>query len=95
MGWPQKAPIEHLDYTIEWGPTLDVNLDSISISQWTTHQDIVVHNQLIDGTDTVIWISGGLTGKLYEFVNTVNTVGGRLYEAKFKILVKERVCIVL
>lgn len=95
IGWPEKDPDGYADYSVDWEPTLELNPgDTISTSLWDTHPDLTVENEYIDGYSVGIWVGGG-NEQMYEFKNTIQTSGGRIYVGYFKIKVKKQVCVVI
>lgn len=84
----EKDPNATKDYTVDWTAWLDA--DTIQSSVWT------VAAGLTEGTKTnttliaMIWLSGGTHGKTYKVTNRITTLGGRIEERSFNIVVKHQ-----
>jgi hypothetical protein len=88
--WPTKTPTEVKDFGIIWDRLLKPG-EIIMTSTWSSTEGILVQSQGLYGTDTtVVWLSGGITGKTYKFLNRIGTSQGRLMEAEASLNVKAR-----
>jgi hypothetical protein len=87
--WPPKDPDEVLDYNIDWSPRL-TSPDVISASEWFVPDGLVADNEEMSDSSTTIWLSSGTTGEVYEVLNRVDTVEGRIMDqtVTLKIRVK-------
>lgn len=77
--WPDKHPSDVLDYAVAFATWLETG-DSLSTVSVSADAGITVGSSpapAIDGTDVVLWLSGGTTGTTYDVQVTVTTDGGR------------------
>lgn len=81
-----KDPDEVKDYAVDW--TARLAGDTITTSTWIVPDGIVKDSDTNTTTDTTIWLSGGTLGTTYEFVNRVQTAGGRVYDQTCKLKCK-------
>lgn len=88
LKWPFKDPDEVLDYVVDW--TARLAGDTIGTSLWIVPIGITDENEENDTTTTTIWLSGGTIGQTYEFVNRVQTAGGRTMDQSVKLPIKTR-----
>lgn len=97
IGWPEKDPDANLDYTIDWEPTLEIHPNDVIIDSVWEHSPIgiTVESVSFDDFTATIWLSGGAEKQLYQFTNTITTAQGRIFVAKFKIRVRDQVCVVV
>jgi len=51
--------------------------ESIVDSNWTVESGMSVYNASVDENQTVVWLSGGVSGVSYELVNTITTDANR------------------
>ncbi len=80
--WPEKDPSDVLDYEIDIGPAILGNEgDSITVVNVVTTpngvNDIVATRVAVDGGIAVLWIAGGIAGKIYVVQVTISTDSGR------------------
>lgn len=71
----EKDPDAELDYGFNWEDWLDG--DTLSASAWTVPSGLTEVSNNYNNTTTWIWLSGGVSGAVYEVVNSITTVGGR------------------
>lgn len=83
----EKTPREVLDYGLDWTSWLDG--DTIAASEWSVPIDLEAGESNFSGTETVIWLSGGLGGRDYTVTNRITTTAGRTKERVLLIQVKE------
>lgn len=87
-----KDPNAVLDYSIDWSTWPLQTGETISTSTWTAGETgaptIGAHS--IDGTTTVVWLSGGTVGSTYSVVNRIITNQGRTEERTLLVRVVER-----
>jgi hypothetical protein len=86
-----KDPQADLDYRFEWELWLDG--DTISTSDWAVQSGsgFTMHDDSIDGTDTIIWLEGGNVADVrWRVTNTITTAAGRVEERSLMVQVKER-----
>jgi hypothetical protein len=99
LKWVVKDPDEIEDFICDWTARLTGG-DAIATSTWIAPAGINVlsdsfaNNTTIGGlpnrSGTTIWLSGGTLGQTYEFVNRVQTSGGRTYDQSIKLPVRKR-----
>ncbi|GAA0945967.1 hypothetical protein [Actinocorallia libanotica] len=86
-----KDPDAVLDYVFEWGSWL--NGDEIESSSWVADTGIVISTDpapSIDGTRTIVWLSGGAASRSYAVTNRIITAAGRQDERTIVIDVRNR-----
>jgi hypothetical protein len=88
LKWPFKDPDEVLDYVVDWSARLTT--DTVATSLWIVPSGITKTAEAFDNTTTTIWLSGGTIGITYEFVNRIETAGGRTMDQSIKLQVKTR-----
>lgn len=71
-----KDPDSDLDYSIDWTQWL-AGIDTISTSTWIAPAPLVDHNSSYGTATTIIWLSGGILGEVYDVVNRITTTGSR------------------
>ena len=83
-----KDPNEVKDYVVDWSARLTSG-DTIMTSTWEKPDGIIVNSEENTTTTTTLWLSGGsLVDEYYEFVNIVETNGGRTYSQTCKLKCK-------
>lgn len=85
----RKDPSSVLDYGIDWSEWLATG-ETISTSTWTVPTGITEDSSSKSDTSTLIWLSGGTAGNVYELTNKIVTTGGRTCERSIMIIVEER-----
>lgn len=89
LAWPNKDPDEVLDYVVNWAARLES--DTIVTSTWpTVPAGITKNSDTNTATTTTIWLSGGVLGAAYEFVNRVVTAAGRTMDQTIKLKIKTK-----
>lgn len=90
-----KDPESALDYLISWSEWLPAG-DTIATSNWNieaitgdTDPLVITSNSTAD-TVTIVNLSGGTTGNLYQIYNTITTTGGLTDRRYFRVKVKDR-----
>jgi len=89
--WPFKDPNEVLDYQVEWVSRL-LN-ENILTSVWTiTGSDaaLLQGSTSIDGTKTIVWLSGGTLNVTYSLTNRITTDGLRTMDQTVRLKIKEK-----
>lgn len=84
--WPDKDPQETLDYRLNWRARVPVG-DKIVSSTWSSPLSITKGINTYTDYTTTLWLSGGVIGESYTFVNTVTTTAGRVMEQSVKVKV--------
>lgn len=72
-----KDPNALLDYAIDWSPWLATTTDTISTSTWSVPSALSIFTSNFGTASTVVWLSGGTAGEVYEVINHITTVNGR------------------
>lgn len=72
-----KDPNALLDYSIDWSEWLATATDTISSSTWILSSPLVEFTSSFGTATTIVWISGGTAGEVYDAVNRIVTFGGR------------------
>lgn len=83
-----KDPDAVLDYTEDWSEWM-VSGDSIVSSSWTVPTGITKDSDAFTGTETVVWLSGGTVGQVYQLTNHIVTADGREDDRTIAIRIKE------
>ena len=84
-----QGPNDFLDYTIDWSQWL-VGTDTLSTSTWTcTDTIITLTNTTLGTATTIIWVSGGIQGQVYNVTNHVVTAAGRIEERSIQFTINE------
>ena len=88
LQWPPKSPEEVNDYDVVWSEAL-CDGDTILTSIWSSSPaGITIENDSHSPTITKVWLSGGVVGQNYAFVNTITTVQGRTLDQTINIYVE-------
>lgn len=80
-----KAVQETADWTMNWDSP-NLGTDTIASSVWTVSDpDLLMNAQQPSFTSNTatVWLSGGISGKLYIVTNVITTAGGRTIPASF------------
>jgi hypothetical protein len=87
-----KDPDEKLDYRIKWANRIEED-DEIVSSVWevtTPDATLVIDDDSIDGTDTIVWFTGGTEGEKYDVLNRVQTLLGRRMDQTGVLTIKSK-----
>lgn len=84
-----KDPQDVLDYPVDWADVLALDGDTIQGVVWTFPAGLSKQSEAINGTRSVVWISGGTDGEAYEIGCRMTTGGGRIYDRTFSIVVRQ------
>ena len=88
----RQDPSSILDWGISWEPFLDkAPGDALASASWSmTGPDnaLTLANEDVQGTDVVVWISGGTVGATYTVTCHVVTVNGREDDASFRMRIE-------
>ena len=79
----------NLDYGFNWSAWLAVG-ETITQSTWTVTTGIVLTNQLISGSTTSTFASGGEASKIYQLYNTITTSADRIDSRTLTLSCKKR-----
>jgi len=105
QSWPNKDPIEVLDYDLDWtealysadeldqiaaGQVVTSPADTIATSTFTLPSGITASASSFSATKAKVWLSGGTDGQSYQIKNEIVTAGGRTFERTVKIKVKSK-----
>ena len=74
-----KDPNADLDYQIDWSEWL-TGTDTISASVWSVPAALTTSNVSFGTASTIVWLSGGTAGEVYDVHNTITTAAGRIEE---------------
>ncbi len=91
-----KDPSATVDYGIDWGAGYLSENEAINNSSWDIFPkeedgDLMVHNVPdFSGTQTSIFIKGGIIRKIYRLTNRIITSAGRSDERTIIIKIGER-----
>lgn len=84
-----QDPQAVLDYPFDWSARLGDDL--IEFSQFSADSGFTIESDAkLDGSHTVVWLSGGTRNKRYAVKNHIVTTGGRDDEWTIYVLVKEQ-----
>jgi hypothetical protein len=96
LGMFYKQPSEVKDYTISYSDWLAGTGDSVNDATaaviCTSDQAdtaLVVNNVYISTTSVTVWLSGGTDRRKYKVTVQASTVGGRLDESEFFVVVRD------
>jgi hypothetical protein len=96
LGTFYKQPSEVKDYTISYSDWLAGTGDSVNDATATvvctsdqTDTALVVNNIYISPTSVTVWLSGGTDRRKYKVTVQAITVGGRVDESEFLVVVKD------
>jgi len=88
----RQDPSSILDWGISWKPFLDkAPGDALASASWSmTGPDnaLTLANEDVQGTDAVVWISGGTVGATFDLARHVVTVNGREDDASFRMRIE-------
>ena len=80
----EKDTVEKLDYTVDW--TTWLGTDTITgVPVWTVPTPLVLESQANSALKATAWISGGVTGKVYDVACKITTTAGRIAERSILI----------
>lgn len=96
LGTFHKQPSEVKDYTISYSDWLAGTGDSVDDATVTVvctsdQSDIalIVNSVNISPTSVTVWLSGGTDRRKYKVTVQASTVGGRIDESEFLVMVKD------
>jgi hypothetical protein len=96
LGTFYKQPAEVKDYTVSYSDWLAGKSDSVddanvAVVCTTDPSDtsLVVNTVQISPTSVTVWLSGGTDRRKYKVTVQASTVGGRIDESEFLVIVKE------
>lgn len=81
-----KTPTEEKDYGVDWEDQL--NGATIASSSWTVPSGISSLGDSIDGSSTVIRLSGGTAGTNYTLTNEIDTSAGEHLQSAIEVRVR-------
>lgn len=91
-----KDPDEVLDYQINWASKLPEG-DTIVTSQYSVIDDgdpdgngVTIDSQSIDGSLSIVWLSGGLNGSTATIRCRITTDGGRQMDQTVQLKIKTK-----
>lgn len=78
LQWSDKNPADVVDYSIDWIHVLKAfNGDTIASASWSVPSGLNLGAQIVLGTTTSAFISGGVADQTYQVTCTITTAGGR------------------
>lgn len=83
-----KDPDAILDYAIDWTEWL--NSDSILTSSWSAVDGMSIDDTNNSDEVSVVWLSGGTTGRSYAVTNRITTAEGRQDDRTILIRCQQR-----
>lgn len=84
-----KDPDAVLDYRFDWTPWL-AGSETIVTSTVAATAGINVDSFTNSTTATIVWLSGGTNGKLFNVTNRIVTNQGRTDERSFSVRIRNR-----
>ena len=85
-----RDPDSILDYSIDWTEWLATTTDTISASTWIIPTALSTTNNSFGTATTIVWISGGTAGEVYDVTNRIVTYGGRTEDRTIEFTCIER-----
>lgn len=88
-----KDPGATTDYRVEWENALlpDVAITACTWGVWPVHPGgVEVSGSSVDGTDTVVRLSGGEAGRIYHVTGHAEMSDGTTDERSLTVRVEER-----
>ena len=73
----EKEQGDLLDYRINYGDNW-LGTDTLATSIWDIPSGIYEVSNTFDDDESIVWVSGGVSGQAYILANTVTTVVGRI-----------------
>jgi len=94
MDYPNKDPDSVLDYGMDWSNWLPDG-DIIQSSNWIMEATVnsgalTIDSDSFDDNFTVVWLSGGEDGAVYNITNRITTVQGRTQDQSVGISIRQR-----
>lgn len=82
LNWPTKDPGDVLDYILDIGPAIVGNdgdgIATVGVSVAPSDPgDLVVDSSSADGSQIILWLSGGQAGIIYTVTFSITTLNGR------------------
>lgn len=77
LRWPNKSPTEMLDYAIDWARELAEGEAIVSGTYTITHGSVSASVVSVAGTQTVVFLSGGVKGECCLLTANIVTSEGR------------------
>ena len=87
--WDPKDPDEVLDYDIDWSTRLATG-DEIATSTWTVPSGLTKGSDYVNGTKSVVWLSGGTLGETYPCLCRITTVDGRTHDQTARLGIRSK-----
>jgi len=94
LKWPPKDPDEILDYTIDWGGSVELPGrtfgDTILTAIFTVPVGLTKQSESHTPTTATVWLAGGTLGATYEILCRITTAGGRTMDQTTKLSIKAK-----
>lgn len=81
-----KTPDEEKDYGIDWRKYVATGVTIVS-SDWTVPSGITKETSSISGLYTLVRLSGGTAGELYELTNVIETSQQEILQREIEVRV--------
>lgn len=88
--WPDKDPDEVLDYKINWSKRLNGDAIVSSTLEAEGTPSIVIDETSFDTKSATVWLSGGVDGETVQFLNRIETLGGRTMDQTIYININSK-----
>jgi len=88
--WDSKDPDEVLDYRVRWAAALQDGELLLTSEFILASGTVVFDSDAIDGTDTVLWLSGGTLNEVCVITNRVTTSMGRSYDETMRLRIRSK-----
>lgn len=88
-----KDPGARLDYRFDWSERLAGGL-ALTASDWRVEPEaaggLAIESSAIEGSETLVWLSGGEQGRVYAVRNQVRFSDGQIDERSLVLRVEQR-----
>ena len=87
-----KDPDEILDFHVRWVNRIDEDDEIVSSTFTLVDEDstVGIDESFIDGTTTIMWLSGGVDGESCSILNRINTLNGRRMDQTLVVKIKTK-----
>ncbi len=87
-----KNPTSYADYTFDWEDWLEPG-ESLVEANWLIHPreigGLSLDNSVTDGTETALYVSGGISGRQYQLSCQATTSEARIVDRSFIMRIEE------
>ena len=81
----KSKPSDVLDYKFDWASEL--GNDTISTSEWSVDAGMTIDSDSNNDNSATVWLSGGVSGSVYNAVNKITTANARTINRSLAIRV--------